>query len=353
MESAYWSCRGCGSPCHTRDDCPVFRKMCEDEQRRADELDFYSDDDVHPYYSYSDSQRVAYDYQSDTNYYYDEQTWYESSYDPGMVQSVSYQEEYDHCYDEYSRFSYKDHPVHYQDAYHTQHTFDQGESECAPQSHNYYQSPQFRSLMEYRRQRELAYIEKELAKPDVSIEDQLEMWITKYNLLMAEVKDDGPRMTPMEKRQARDRWVSLQMSPSRVRDEVVEVNTTPVILSIVEQSDVEKIIEGDEVKEDIPQNKCGDAHIEMMKVTVKDIERIIIKWLCNNPTYLLILNKKKRLWRVNYRVYVGNSIGKCGLRPDCSASVDILIKIRPRWISDVRYRAFMGNARGKCALRPP
>ena len=203
------------------------------------------------------------------------------------------------------------------------------------------------------RQRDLAYVEEELAKRDLSIEDQLEVWIQKYDLLMAEVKDDGPRMTPMEKRQARDRWVSLQMSPSQVGDEVVEGNTTPVILSIAEQSDVEKIVEGDKVKEDIQQNKCGDPRIEMRKVTMKDIGRIIIKWLSNNPTYLLILSKKKRLWRVNYRVYVGNSIGKCGSRPDCSASVDILIKIRPRWISDVRYRAFMGNTRGKCALRPP
>ncbi|KAJ0834217.1 hypothetical protein HanRHA438_Chr16g0741191 [Helianthus annuus] len=91
----------------------------------------------------------------------------------------------------------------------------------------------------------------------------------------------------------------------------------------------------------------------MRKVTVKDIGRIIIKWLCNNPTHLLILSKNKCLWRVNYRVYVGNTIGKCGLRADYSAPVDILIKIRPRWISDVRYRAFMGNTRGKCTLRPP
>ncbi|XP_022040550.1 uncharacterized protein LOC110943103 [Helianthus annuus] len=82
-----------------------------------------------------------------------------------------YQEEYDHCYDKYSRLSYEDHPVHYQDAYHTQYTVDQDESECAPQSPSYYQSPQFGSLMEYMRQRELAYIEKELAKPDLSIED--------------------------------------------------------------------------------------------------------------------------------------------------------------------------------------
>ncbi|KAM0027616.1 hypothetical protein Hdeb2414_s0019g00542281 [Helianthus debilis subsp. tardiflorus] len=181
--------------------------MHEEEQRRANELELYSDDHVYPYYSYYDSLRVAYDYKSDMDYCYDEQTWDESSYDPGMVQSVSYQEEYDDCFDEYSQFSCEDHQVHYQDAYHTRYTFDKGESECAPQSHSYHQSPQFGSLVEYIRQRDLAYVEEELARPDLSIEWQLEMWIRKYDLLMAKVKDDGPRMTPMEKRHARDRGI--------------------------------------------------------------------------------------------------------------------------------------------------
>ncbi|KAJ0942328.1 hypothetical protein HanPSC8_Chr03g0090671 [Helianthus annuus] len=206
----------------------------------------------------------------------------------------------------------------------------------------------------------LSKLEQYLSAPNLSEEDRISCLVSKCQNLKMKIEIEQ-RLSPLPD-EIRDY--------SHIKEEVVEDNTTQMSPLSDEESRVEQMVCADDEAEQseemnmcteplpisiIQINKCGEegSRKKMRKVTVKDIGRIIIKWLCNNPTYLIILSKKKCLWRVNYRVYVGNSIGKCGLRPDCSASVDILIKIRPRWISDVRYRAFMGNTRGKGALRPP
>ncbi|KAD3069366.1 hypothetical protein E3N88_37246 [Mikania micrantha] len=43
-ESIYSSCRGCGSPCHTRNECPEYQQFCEDVKQQIYELDYYHQD---------------------------------------------------------------------------------------------------------------------------------------------------------------------------------------------------------------------------------------------------------------------------------------------------------------------
>ena len=357
------TCKLCKGQLHPGINCREARHRRGEEHKRAEELDSYIGNDIQPYYSYSDSPQAVYVHQSNTGYY-DEQDWYDESDDLRLTQSLSYQEEYeyDDYYNDYSQPSYQDYQVEY---YNHQHEY----SQPAYEDH---QSHKSESLDEMMRKRHMAHIEQEMTKPHLSREDRLELLEWKYDLLPKEVKEVRPGMSTWEKRQAKQEWLSMQIEQILVEESKVEhamsdeegkVVTPPefeveslkhneeyIIEIIIEEPPMEDTVEqttkGKEINEGVPTNIDNDMCLEMRKVTVTDIRHIIKKWFCNNPTCVLRLNKKVCLWHVNYRAFVGNSVGKCG----CNENLNMTKHIH---YGKIKYRAYIGNVKGKCALKPP
>ncbi|KAK1426156.1 hypothetical protein QVD17_14825 [Tagetes erecta] len=348
MESYYSSCRGCGSPLHTRDDCPEFRKECE-EARRLNELDAYLDD-MEDYYSDLDK------YYRDNTDRYTEQDRNYNSYDPRITKNSSYQMEYNDYYNEYFQPpdheyrepTYEDDQVHYQDYYHAQSYGQENNNFSNQQPPLNHQSHLFEGLDKVMRERHMAYVEQELAKPHLSMEYRLELLDWKYDLLIKEVKDKRVGRSMLEQRQAKQRWLSLQI------EEVVVENHSPLVHTTVgetkeepitgdeeendtnlpeledeflkhndelvsyedasflvdEESGVEEVIAIEEAKEE------ERSKIKIRKVTWQDLGQLFMKWLHNN--FLVCMSIiQMQLWNrhVNYRAFAGNSIGKCALRP--------------------------------------
>lgn len=291
---------------------------------------------------------------------------------------MSYQEKYDYGdYYEYSQLSYEGPQMYDQDYYHAQYTFDQYGYEWVTQQPTlHYQSHKSESLDEMMRKRHMVHVEKELIKPHLSMEERVELLEWKYDLLPKEVKEMRPGTSILEKRQAKQHWIYVQIeqmtpmgdveekvvSPPELETELLGPNEEYTIEIIVEEPPMESKVEGllldEPIKVDynspavvvMETKSVKDACLETRKVALHDVGDFIHKLCLWESLDLLGTENEVVKWRVNYRAFVGNSVGKCGFKEFCKERWDVTKHTHNRRI---KHRAYISNEKGKCALRPP
>ncbi|KAJ0733490.1 hypothetical protein HanPI659440_Chr11g0408851 [Helianthus annuus] len=285
-------CECCGSGEHYLEDCSVFyekvqaNKEREDylsglfEYRRADYEDF---NDPSSYYPYGNPPPPDYQeyYYSEMDYHYEQEQGY-NNYEPDLPHFPSYQEEYDD---------------------------------------NYHDSPQ-----------------PTYEEPQDSLNSKLDMIID----MMIEMKmKDEMRDKSFEALVIQVGQLTKEMAQLR-RDQEVLANGTMVDGDVVEEvmelpeqeveclNRAEDMTPQDELdskeahihihpspKLITPTNKVGDAGsgIRIRRVALQDIGHVVKRR--PRSCTLHMPNVIKRVWirHANYRAYVGNSVGKCALRP--------------------------------------
>ena len=171
----------------------------------------------------------------------------------------------------------------------------------------------------------LSKLEQYLSAPNLSDEDRIGCLVSKCQNLKMKIKIEQ-RLSPLSD-DIRDY--------SHMKEEVVEDNTTPMNPSSDEESQVDQMVcvddeaeQSDEMNvctEPLPIvifhiNKCGEEGLskKMKRAKLQDIRVYLMKWISETRMCCLnmpIIPTSLWRWHVNFRAFIGNTLGKCALRP--------------------------------------
>jgi hypothetical protein len=272
-ESIYSSCRGCGNPFHTRNECPYVERLQEAAWRYVRAYEEWGNTLV---------------------------SYYEEPLPPPKF------EDYKAMVDEESDYSYG---KQYQNDY-----CYEPEGVCADQT----EEDRKLAILEAG----LSKLEEYLSAPNLSDQDRIRCLAYKCQGLTMKIELEE-HLSPLPD-DIRDY--------SHMEEEVVEGNTTPMNpLSDEELLVNQMVCENGEVDEyeqmrgdlvpvlSVPINKVGDEgpREKVRKTTLQDTGLDNMKWIHNSKGVLDMPPIVMRLWMwcVNYRAFIGNSAGKCALRP--------------------------------------
>lgn len=315
MKRAYSSCIGCGSPCHTHYDCPEFRKSWtfEDNKRRIYELDVYYDDVQDYYPTWEDYCRDNMDHYAEPDQIY-------KSYEPKIPSFLSNQEDHDGYSNQQSNIPQDYYQVQCQFSFLYQIQYNVNELYAKAFQEIYQYEDDFIVQMDLL----LSEIDKLLSLGYLSDQLRVDYLSMKCEVLLKKIQVEES-ISPLS-----DDIINC----SQVGDELVEINTTSVTL-FVEKPHVDQVVVDDDEGEDevmgLPKHKVGclkpieditptpslekEPMKHKRKVSLEDRGQVVMKWTYNISTDMLIMSKKMKTRHVNYRTYIGNSVGKCSLRP--------------------------------------
>ncbi|KAJ0946739.1 hypothetical protein HanRHA438_Chr01g0007281 [Helianthus annuus] len=171
----------------------------------------------------------------------------------------------------------------------------------------------------------LSKLEQYLSAPNLSDEDRISFLVSRCQKLKMKIELEE-RLSPLPD-DIRDN--------SHMEEEVVEDNTTPMNHLSDEGSLVDQMVcEDDEAEQSdemnvcteplpisiIPINKCGEegSRKKMNRAKLQDISVYLMKWISQTRGCFLnmpiILTSLWR-WHVKFRAFIGNTRGKCALKP--------------------------------------
>jgi len=295
--------------------------------------------------------------------YQSEQYWEGNSYESELTQSLSYQEEY---------YNYQYFPPVYKDfhrrdqgdsyGYSNQHSnFSQGlnQSQCQiPHQQQEKVSPQDAKMMyQSNEDKQLARIEAMLSEiegflsaSNLSDQQRIEYLSMKCEILLIKIQIEesiSPLSTDIT-------------NHSQLEDKVVDIDTTPTP-SFAEEPLVEHIFVENEVKEEVTSllgHEIGCSNLNEDLTLLKEQDTEVIKVISDPPSVLIVTTNKvgDKGSRTNIRKVglqdIGHVIMK-RLRCNNNYSTNMPVIRKHIWTRHVNYRVYVGNSVGKCALRPP
>ncbi|XP_076935195.1 uncharacterized protein LOC143601770 [Bidens hawaiensis] len=334
----------CEGPYHYRD-CPVVAQNRQEScHGRRYMTTCYEDKEILSYYSHSEqhtSTNYDEDYQSDMDDQYDQEPYYanytvESKLDKLINIMVDYNKEseqqrksleakwtnqinketihtepdwdeddyeYSHEEDDYEEDDYE--YSYEEDDYEYSQSVDEDQQNILHSKLDAIMNTLMehkRQMMEEEKEYELTH-ERILASLNPNIEDKTEIKRDQEELASGTVSDGDEE----------NEVVDL---PKQESESVIQVEDT--IPSEYEEPKVANVNPMPSPVLTIPNNKCGDEGLvkNKKKVSLQDIGQIIKKRPHNNHSSSMPITVKRLwTWHVSYRAHIGNSVGRCALRP--------------------------------------
>ncbi|KAJ0853797.1 hypothetical protein HanRHA438_Chr14g0655341 [Helianthus annuus] len=286
-------CECCGSGEHYLEDCSVFHAKVQANREREDYLS-----------GLYDYRRADYeDFSGPSSYYPCDNPpphYQEYYHEPELPRFSSYREEYDDCYNEYSQPASEepqDSISSKLDAIMNAMSALTNSHQALTNSHQEFKA-EIKKEFEVRDKAHEALVVQvgQLAEELAQIKREREV-LANGTMVDGDVVEEVIELPEQENECLNQEEDITPRDGSEPKEAHVHIDPSPIRIT--------------------PTNKVGDegSGIRIRRVVLQDIGRFVKKR--PRSCTLRMPNRRKREWirHANYRAYVGNSVGKCALRP--------------------------------------